>query len=62
MKVTVDASKCSSCGLCADSVPDVFEMGDNNATVKVPLVPKKLEAAVKSASEDCPESAIKVTA
>ncbi|MCU0723059.1 MAG: ferredoxin [Planctomycetes bacterium] len=62
MKVKVDATKCSQCGLCADSVPDVFEMGDKAAIVKVPVVPKNLEKAVKGAADDCPETAIVISA
>ena len=61
MKVKVDPAKCSQCGLCVDSVPDVFEMGDSSAEVKAELVPAKLEKAVKDAASDCPEAAIILT-
>jgi len=61
MNVKVDPAKCSQCGLCVDSVPDVFEMGDSAAETKVPVVPAKLEKAVKDAATDCPEAAIVVS-
>ncbi|UCD14928.1 MAG: ferredoxin [Candidatus Omnitrophota bacterium] len=28
-KITVDASTCVGCGLCVNSCPEVFEMGDD---------------------------------
>lgn len=61
MKVSVDAGLCTGCSLCCDSVPDVFEMGDDVAVVKQANVSGKLEAAVKEAADDCPTEAIKVS-
>ena len=58
MKVTIDADACTACGLCSDSVPDVFELGDEVAEVKASEVPADLEDAVKEAAEDCPVEAI----
>ena len=34
MKVRIEDT-CTSCGLCVDTCPDVFEMGDDLAQVKV---------------------------
>ena len=40
MKVTIDESLCTGCGVCADDLPDVFEMNDEDmAIVKVDPVP-----------------------
>ncbi len=59
MKVRIDTDLCSGCGLCSSSVPDVFDMGDDNfAVVKVAVVPAALEGAVKDAAADCPSEAI----
>ncbi|MBN1836118.1 MAG: ferredoxin [Spirochaetales bacterium] len=58
MKVRIDADLCTGCGLCTDSVPDVFKMGDDTAQVINPDVPANLEAAVKEAADDCPAEAI----
>ena len=60
MKVTIDADECTACGLCSDSVPDVFELGDEVAEVKVSEVPSDMEDAVKEAAEDCPVEAIHI--
>ena len=58
MKVKIDADLCTGCGLCTDSVPDVFKMGDDVAQVLKAAVPANLEKAVKEAAEDCPAEAI----
>lgn len=59
MKVTIDRDKCSGCGLCESTAPDVFKLGkDGVATVLVDVVPANLEKDVQMAADDCPESAI----
>ena len=58
MKVRIDADLCTGCGLCSDSVPEVFEMGNDVATVKAGPIPQDKEAAVKEAATDCPAEAI----
>lgn len=61
MKVTIDADLCIACGLCEESVPDVFRLGDEVAEVIVDEVPADLEESVRGAASDCPVSAIIVT-
>lgn len=59
MKAHVDADLCSGCGLCTDSVPDVFVMTDDNvAKVVVDPAPANLEGDVQTAADDCPSAAI----
>ena len=60
MKVRIDADLCTGCGLCSDSVPDVFKMGDDIAEVVAADVPANLESAVQEAVDDCPAEAILV--
>jgi len=60
MKVKIDADLCTACGLCVDSVPDVFKMGDDVAEVIVSDVPGNLEQDVQDAADDCPVEAILV--
>ena len=52
MKVRIVNDLCTGCGLCSDSVPDVFVMGDDVAEVTKPEVPANLEDAGKEAIED----------
>ncbi len=58
MKVRIDPDLCTACGLCTDSVPQVFKMGKDVAEVVSPSVPATLENAVKDAASDCPAEAI----
>ncbi|MHC4474518.1 MAG: ferredoxin [Planctomycetota bacterium] len=57
MKVTIEDT-CTACGLCSDTCPDVFELGDDIAKVLVDEVPEAHEEAVKEAAEECPVEAI----
>lgn len=57
-KVTVDQELCTGCGLCSDTCPDVFELGDDGfAHVKNADSPN---CDLKKVAEDCPVEAIKV--
>jgi ferredoxin len=58
MKAVVDKDLCSGCGLCADTCPEVFEIKDNIAIVKVSKVPEDLIESCKQAADDCPVEAI----
>lgn len=58
MKVKIDDDACTGCGLCTDSVPNVFKMGDDIAEVLKAEVPPDLEEDVKDAIENCPVEAI----
>ncbi|PKN01444.1 MAG: ferredoxin [Elusimicrobia bacterium HGW-Elusimicrobia-1] len=60
MKVTVLEDVCTGCGLCVSDAPDVFEVPESVAKVKVNPVPAALEESAKLAAADCPVEAIKV--
>lgn len=61
MRVFVDKDLCIGCEACVDICPEVFEMQDDLATVKIEDdVPEDLEAAVEEAAEACPVEAITV--
>ena len=49
---------CTACGLCVDTCPDVFDMGDEMAIVIVEEVPAEYEDAVQQAADECPVEAI----
>jgi len=57
MKVRIE-DNCTACGLCVDTCPDVFEMGDEMAQVIVEVVPPELEDTVQQAADECPVEAI----
>ena len=57
LKAHIDDA-CTACGLCCDTCPDVFEMGDDIAQVVVDYVPEEHEGAVEQAVEECPMEAI----
>lgn len=59
MKVRIEDT-CTSCELCVDTCPDVFEMGPDMAQVIVDEVPPELEEAVQQAADECPAGAIVV--
>jgi ferredoxin len=58
VKITVDDSLCTGCGLCAANCPDVFEIGDDNIAHVV--AGKDITCDVKDVAEQCPVSAINV--
>ncbi len=57
MKVRIEDT-CTACGLCVDTCPDVFEMGDDIAQVIVDEVPEGFEADVQQAADECPSESI----
>ncbi len=51
---------CTSCGLCENTCPRVFEVLDATAIVKSAGVDfNELEAEIKQAADDCPVEVIK---
>lgn len=60
MEVKVNED-CSACGICEDICPEVFELGDEIAEVKVNPVPAELEDKVRESAEECPTEAIEIS-
>lgn len=58
MKVKVDAELCVGCGLCVDTSPEIFEMEDDKAIVKLETVPAGEEDSCKQSKDECPVEAI----
>ncbi|MGI6328835.1 MAG: ferredoxin [Dethiobacteria bacterium] len=59
MKAYVN-EECILCGLCADTCPEVFELGDERAEVIVDEVPEEHEECCQEAAEGCPTDAIEI--
>lgn len=61
MTAQIDRDGCISCGLCADTCPDVFRIADDGlAEVYVEEVPPEVEDSAVECQENCPVSVIKV--
>lgn len=61
MKASIDRDGCISCGLCADTCPQVFRMADDGlAEVYVDEVPEDVEDMAQDCEEGCPVSVIHV--
>jgi ferredoxin len=60
MKAIVDEETCIGCGLCAETCPEVFEMNEDKARVKVDEVPAGVGGSCKEAAENCPVEAIQI--
>ena len=57
MKVKIEDT-CTACGLCVDTSPEVFEMGDEVVQVIIDNIPAEQEDAVQQAADECPVEAI----
>lgn len=60
MVVKINPDVCIGCGLCANSCPEVFKMGDDKAVPVSETVAPGQEDCAKQAAEDCPVSAISI--
>lgn len=45
---------CTLCGLCEDTCPEVFELGDETSEVKEGVDFNEYEDLIKQAAEECP--------
>ena len=59
MIVEIDDT-CTACGMCVDTCPEVFRMGDDIAEVIMDEVLPEYEDAAEQAAEECPVSAIRL--
>ena len=60
MKVRVDEDTCVGDGTCAEICPEVFEMRDDVAVVKVEEISEELEESCREAVNSCPVEAISI--
>ena len=61
MKVVVDMNVCNLHGLCVETAPDVFKIGDDgNLHVLIETPPDSLRAKVEKAARECPTGAISI--
>jgi ferredoxin len=61
MKASVNKDLCTGCGLCVDTCPDVFEMGDDAiAVVRIDTVTPENQETCREAADNCPVEAIDI--
>ncbi len=60
MRVMIDEEACIGCGVCSESCPEVFELSDDKASVKVDEVPEEVVESCRDAVESCPVEAIQI--
>ncbi len=60
MRVMIDEEACIGCGVCSESCPEVFELSDDKASVKVDEVPEEVVEFCRDAVESCPVEAIQI--
>ena len=56
MKVTVDVTLCTGCGLCASSCPEVLDLGDDNMARVISAASGTCD--IKEIAGQCPVEAI----
>ena len=60
MKGYVDKSACIGCGMCVDTAPDAFRIGDDGLAEGYQEIPADKVDDAKEAAADCPVGAIEV--
>lgn len=58
MKVSVDQDVCIGSGNCMAIAPDIFQVKDGVAHVRIGTVPEGLEGQAREAMDNCPVQAI----
>jgi len=61
-RVRLNPERCIGCGLCEETMPDVFAMGDYVAYVRTVTVGGSLYPELEVAAQDCPVNAISLLA
>ncbi|MBU1863285.1 MAG: ferredoxin [Candidatus Omnitrophica bacterium] len=61
MLAVIEEKKCVGCGLCANVVPDLFEVKDKKAIVIIDMIPSELEEIAQEAKDSCPVEAIMIS-
>jgi ferredoxin len=60
MSIFVDDDKCITCGLCADSLPQFFELVGGRVRIKKRQIFETDRERLEAARNDCPGEAISI--
>jgi ferredoxin len=58
MKCRVDPDLCTGDDICVQVCPEVFEIEDDKAIVKMDEIPEDLQDSLREAADSCPSEAI----
>lgn len=59
MRIIVDHDRCDTYGVCEQTAPEVFEVGDDDLLhVRLDPVPEQHASAVEEAVRSCPKLAL----
>jgi ferredoxin len=60
MRVLVDPELCTGCGLCEQTLPELFFIGDYVAGVREIPIAEEYRVYIESIIADCPTGAISI--
>ena len=60
MKVLVDKDTCTGCAVCEEICPEVFDVPELMALIKLDPVPEELHETCRDAVETCPNGALSI--
>ena len=58
MKIHIDQETCIRCGICVETCPEIFKMGEDEVLVSSELLPEVYDERVRQAAADCALGAI----
>lgn len=58
MVVRVEQNRCIGCGLCEETIPEVFTIGDYTAIARDVPISEYLGVRLREMASDCPAEAI----
>ncbi|MEM5947302.1 ferredoxin [Spirochaetia bacterium 38H-sp] len=61
MLIDIDKEKCILCGICEETLPDIFEIKNNITIIKKPVITEETKTIlIRQLEEDCPAGALKI--
>ncbi|MCF7928571.1 MAG: ferredoxin [Spirochaetales bacterium] len=60
MKIRIDTERCTGCGFCEETLPQLFEIGEFTAHVKEIEITGDMLGEIIQAAAECPAEAISI--